>query len=132
MNTTGDVFDNLRPLLADSLEVLGVGIASQVVGARARVEVFSTPIYALVAILSFVRSDDPETEVAAVSVERRVDAVGGWAIDATGRSSRWLAEYVAGPDGDPDIDMGDAAAVLAGIEAIIRPWADVIVAELKS
>ena len=134
MNATSDVLNDLRPLLVESLEHLGARITSEVAGVRARVDSPGSPsssIYALVALLSFVRTDDPETEIAVVSVEWREDAVGGWAIDATGHGSRWLAEYVAAPGGDAAIDVGSAEAALEGIEAIIQGWVDVVVEELR-
>jgi len=131
MNATSDVLDDLRPLLVESLEHLGARMTSEVAGVRARVDSPGSRIYALVALLSFVRTDDPETEIAVVSVEWREDAVGGWAIDATGQGSRWLAEYAMAPGGDPKIDMGSAESALEGIEAIIQGWVDVVVEELR-
>jgi len=130
MTSASNLLSEMQPLLAASLERFGAGIAGEVAGTRALVDVRTTRIYSLAGTLSYVRVDDRETEIAVVSVDRRHDEVGGWAIDATGRTSRWLAEYIAPPGGDSAIDMGTAVSAVRDIEAIFQQWRDLIVDEL--
>lgn len=128
MNDPEHFLPTLRARLAVLLETLGAAVADRVPGVVWRAEMPRSRIYDLVALLTFARVGDPETELVALSLELRE---GSWTLDVTDRESLPLMGHLTPRDDGADIDMSSVGAASAGIETLLREWRERIVSELQ-
>ncbi len=131
MNAKSDFTGSLRGRLESLLESFATVIASQVPGTAWRVELPVSRVYDLVALLTFMSSDDLHSELVTVSLETRDLSRGTWAIDVTDRESMPL-NLAGDPTAETaDIDMSSVDTVARDLDAKLQMWSERIVSELR-